>query len=57
MIGGSSSYDLHPSIGSSGVVESFTTLNTGWSFFIACGSLRQYAKGPTYCSTIKGLRH
>ena len=29
-----------PRIGSSGVADSFTTLNTGQSFFIACGSLR-----------------
>jgi len=32
---------LCPIIGSSGAEVSFTTLNTGWSCFIQCGSLKQ----------------
>ena len=37
---GSRGLGLLLGIGLSGVADSFTTLNMGWSFFIVCGSLR-----------------
>jgi len=48
-------YSLCPKIGLVRVVESFTTLNTGWSLFIIKDSFSLYARGPTCYSTMKGL--
>jgi len=48
-------FSLCPKIGSVRVVESFTTLNTGWSLFIIRDSFSLYARSPTCHSTMKGL--
>ena len=40
-MGGGWSSIFHPVIGSSRAKVSFTTLNTGWSCFIQCGSFKQ----------------
>ena len=53
-MGGGWSSVFRPVIGSSRAGVSFTTLNTGQSCFIRCGSLKQQAMGPIRLSTTKG---
>ena len=53
-MGGGRACGFFPSIGSSGMADNFTTLNTRCNCLILWGNLRQQANGPTWHSISNG---